>query len=127
MKLAIFIILFSVLGIAAPKSLPIFTMEMNYGDKVSRFVITQEKKKFFAEFKTDSADKRRELKKSDVDYILDKLKAEKSIAEGTCPRQMIQASVNGHGKRSQYSACLGSGTELSKKLQGIADLLVTAI
>jgi len=127
MKILLLTILLSATAFSAPKGEPIFEMEMNLGDKVSNFEITQEKKKFFAKLVTDSADKKRELKKADVDYILDKLKAEKSRDEGSCPRQVIAASVNNKGKKSQYKACLGSGTELSKKLQGIADLLATAI
>lgn len=127
MKYIILTIIFSSFSLASSKNAPLFSMEMKLGDKVSRFKIVQEKKKFFATMLTDSLEKKRELKKADVDYILGKLKSEKSRNEGQCPRQEIQASVVTNGKKSNYGACLGSGTELSKKLAGMADLLATGI
>lgn len=103
---------------AAPKE-SILKLRVTYGEKISSFEVTKENKKFFASDGT----RQRELKKEDVDHLLAKLKNEKSRKEGSCPRQLLEAEVG----KNKLASCMGSGTELSKKLTKLADLLSTAI
>jgi hypothetical protein len=124
-----FLILFLFISqvLAAPASHSLLSLKVSYGEKVTRIDVTKEKNKYFAAISSPEGSRRRELTQKDVDYLFSKLGSEKVRQEGACPRQEIEALYTVKKKVSRLSACLGSGTELSKKLQGVADLLLTAI
>jgi hypothetical protein len=122
-----FLLLFLLTSAFAKSKDPLFLMKLTYGEKVSEMRITQVKKKFIANLQSDTTKRERDLKKQDVDHILSKLRNEKPRTEGNCPRQKVEAWVVVKGKRQLYQACLGSGTDLSKKLTELSDLLATAI
>ena len=114
-------------AVAAPSQAPIFSLQMTYGEKISSFEIRKIKSKFIGTIVSGSVKRERELKKKDVDYVLEKFKGEKARKEGVCPRENVVAAIQEKGKSSQYSACLNSGTELSKKLTNLANLLSSSI
>jgi hypothetical protein len=121
-----FIVLFLITNAIAASD-PLISVSIHYGEKSTQIEVKKVKAKFIASISSAGESRTRELSKKDVDYLLSKLQGEKARREGICPRQEIEARVTEKKKTSELSACLGSGTELSKKLQGIADLLLTAI